>query len=343
MGDEEKMMGRVIINPNSSVSSTELSNIFIDEYLAAANDAEIKVYLYLLRMMCAGQATSVSDLADKFNYTEKDVLRALKYWENQGLRTLEYDGAYQLSGIHMQDIVPKKTAKTMLHTVQAAEPVVIPKETKKKTIKHKDNPQMLFVAEQYFGRTLNPTEIKTIYYIQDELEFSEDLIDYLLQHCATAGKKDFDYVRKVALSWHEKGITTPESARAESTAHRNAYSIMRELGMQNAPTSTELSFFDKWQNTYGFTLTVITEACRRTVLQTQTKRIQYCDGILRKWHESGARTIEDIQKLDEDFGKTARQNSSNNNEPIKFNNNKFNRFKQNDYNLDSMESQLLDN
>ncbi len=127
------MMGRVIINPNSSVSSTELSNIFIDEYLAAANDAEIKVYLYLLRMMCAGQATSVSDLADKFNYTEKDIIRALKFWENQGLMALEYDGIGQLSGIHMQDIVPKKSAKTVLHTVAPAEPVAIPKETRKRS------------------------------------------------------------------------------------------------------------------------------------------------------------------------------------------------------------------
>lgn len=48
-----------------------------------ANDAQIKVYLYLLRMMTAGLTTSVSDIADKFNHTEKDVLRALKYWEKQ--------------------------------------------------------------------------------------------------------------------------------------------------------------------------------------------------------------------------------------------------------------------
>ncbi len=341
------MMGRVIINQNSGISSTELSNIFIDEYLADANDAEIKVYLYLLRMMCAGQATSVSDLADKFNYTEKDVLRALTYWETQGLMALEYDGRGQLSGIHMQDIVPKKAMQRNLHTVPAKEEATVQKfaptrQAKHKAVPHKDNPQMLFVAEMYFGRTLNPGEIETIYYIQDDLAFSEDLIDYLLQHCASAGKKNFDYVRKTAISWHEKGITTPEEARNESTAHKSAYTIMRELGMQNAPTQTELNFFERWQTEYGFTLNIITEACRRTVLQTQNKRLQYCDGILRKWHENGAKTLEDIQKLDEEFGKT---NSSKTrvNGPVNFTDTKFNRFKQNNYNLDNMENQLLDN
>mgnify|MGYP000110404848 FL=1 len=63
---------------------TVVSNFFIDEYMKDANDAQIKVYLYLLRMMTAGLTTSVSDIADKFNHTEKDVLRALKYWEKAG-------------------------------------------------------------------------------------------------------------------------------------------------------------------------------------------------------------------------------------------------------------------
>ena len=53
-----------------------------------ANDAQLKVYLYIVRMMSANLATSVSDIADRFNYTEKDVLRALKYWKGKGILDL---------------------------------------------------------------------------------------------------------------------------------------------------------------------------------------------------------------------------------------------------------------
>lgn len=63
---------------------TVVSNIFIDEYMKDANDAQLKIYLYLLRMMSAGLSTSVSNIADQFNHTEKDVVRALKYWEKTG-------------------------------------------------------------------------------------------------------------------------------------------------------------------------------------------------------------------------------------------------------------------
>ncbi len=351
------MMGRVTINQNSIMSMTSISNIFIDEYLSDANDAEIKVYLYLLRMMCSGTATSVSDLADKFNYTEKDVQRALSYWENLGLIGLEYDAIGQLVGIHMQDIVPKKPSKvTNLHSVRinntpdltATIPneqprySVVKKPVAKKT-EHKENPQMLFVAEQYFGRTLNPNEIKTIYYIQDDLGFSEDLLDYLLQHCASMGKKDFDYVRRVAMAWHEKGIKTTSQATQENTANRAAYQIMKELGMQNAPTPAELQYFDRWQGEYGFSLSIITEACRRTVLQTQVKRLQYCDGILKSWYKEGVKTLADVKALDSAFGRdTAKAEISKKADSVK-SSSRFHQFKQNDYNLSSIEQQLLDN
>ena len=41
------------------------------------NDAQLKIYLFLIRRWSANLPTSVTDIADKFNYTEKDVLRAL--------------------------------------------------------------------------------------------------------------------------------------------------------------------------------------------------------------------------------------------------------------------------
>ena len=97
-------MPRLTIYKNNHKESTVLSNLFIDEYMADANDAQIKVYLYLLRMMDAHQATSVSDMADKFNYTEKDVVRALTYWKKRQLMDLDYDSNQNLVGIHIHEL-----------------------------------------------------------------------------------------------------------------------------------------------------------------------------------------------------------------------------------------------
>ena len=79
------------IYSDSGSDSTMVSNLFIDEYMKSANDAQIKVYLYLLRVMGAHRPTSVSDMADRFNHTEKDVIRSLRYWEKKGLLNLTFD------------------------------------------------------------------------------------------------------------------------------------------------------------------------------------------------------------------------------------------------------------
>ena len=87
---------------HSRADSTLVSNLFIDRFMTEANDAQLKVYLYLLRCMSAGVSTSVSDMADRFNHTEKDILRALRYWESRGLVVLQFDSARNLTGVCMK-------------------------------------------------------------------------------------------------------------------------------------------------------------------------------------------------------------------------------------------------
>lgn len=84
-------MARIALYKDNYADSTVVSNLFIDEYMKDANDAQLKVYFYLLRMLNADQAISVSGIADKFNHTEKDVIRALKYWEKQQILDLDFD------------------------------------------------------------------------------------------------------------------------------------------------------------------------------------------------------------------------------------------------------------
>ena len=92
-------MPHLTIYSEHDTDSTAVSNLFIDEYMKDANDAQLKVYFYLLRMMSARQATSVPDIADRFNHTEKDVIRALKYWQKRNLLDLDYDEEKNLVGI----------------------------------------------------------------------------------------------------------------------------------------------------------------------------------------------------------------------------------------------------
>lgn len=362
-------MARLTIYKDNYVDSTVVSNLFIDEYMKEANDAQLKVYLYLIRMLNANQAISVSDIADKFNHTEKDVIRALKYWEKHHLLNLDYDEDKTLVGIHLCDLnAPADSVHTQattlssnvvtpaIHAVPAqpsvatgtavhpgenirtfTKPVYSPDQLRE--FKNRESTaQLLFIAESYIGRPLTPSEMKSILFFTDELHFSDDLIDYLLQYCVDRGKKDFKYIEKVAINWAEEGITTPKQAQKFSTKYdKNVYAIMNELGKSGSPTTKEMEYINRWTKEYGFSTDIIFEACERTVLATDKHRFEYAEGILSSWKRENVHHKTDIRKID-DLYQQKRKSAS---KPVSTN--KFNQFTQNTYDFDTLEKELLSN
>lgn len=351
-------MAHLTVYRDDQADSTVVSNLFIDEYMKDANDAQLKVYLYLLRKMNSRQATSLPDIADKFNHTEKDVIRALKYWEQRQLLDLDFDETgKELTGIHIRNLdagaVSDKRAVSSFVPVPApaeapAEASVSPHakpaysaDQLREFKSRQDTMQLLGIAEAYIGKPLTPSEIKTILYFSDRLRFSDDLIDYLIQYCVDNGHKSFHYMEKVALEWAEAGITTPEQARESSARYnKTVYTVMKELGRSGVPTSTEVAYITRWVDEYGFSTDIILEACRRTVLSTDRRRFEYAESILSSWKAQDVRQQSDIARLDATYRqrkKTAPAASP------KHSGNSFNQFPQNDYDFNALEQALLIN
>lgn len=363
-------MSHLTIYQDNYTDATVISNRFIDEFMCTANDAQLKIYLYLIRMMSARLSTSISDIADKFNYTEKDVMRALKYWEKNRLLTLDYDENKNVIGIHLMSFaaapaptaqiapVPSVSVSSMVPQAPVvpisskfnsdASPIeesveetayVKPNYTPDELKAFKSNEatsRLLFITEQYLKKTLSPNEVRTILFISDKLGFSEDLIDYLIQYCVDRDKKDLRYIEKVAISWAQQGITTPkQAARLAAKYDKSVYEIMKALGKNSTPTQAEASYITRWTKEYGFTPDVIFAACERTVLATDKHRFEYADSILSSWYKAGVHHKSDIQSLDDSYRKAKSVKA--------VSNNKFNQFKQNSYDFDALEQELLSN
>lgn len=359
-------MGQLTICKNNNMDSTVVSNLFIDEYMKDANDAQLKVYIYLLRAANSNTATSISDMADLFNHTEKDIVRALTYWEKHQLLSLEYDSNKNITGIRLEEptgkrggeIVPLAPVVSMPITVENAhkeEPVIpvqehivqeriVPEKPsysldELKAFKEQESTeQLIFIMEQYLQKPLSPTDINTVLFLTDKLHFSDDLIDYLVQYCVDRGKKDFRYIEKVAIGWAENGVTTPQEAEKHIHKYdKTIYSIMNALGKSNSPTPREVEFIKRWTDEYGFETDVIFEACERTVLATENHRFEYADKILSSWKNAEVHHKADIQKIDELYQKK-KNAAAFAKQPA---NNKFNQFKQHDYDFDAIERAIL--
>ena len=104
-------MSDFVLKTDGTPGVTSVSNLFLDYYMPGANGEYVKVYLYLLRALnCPDISLSVAGLADVMDKTESDILRALKYWEKQGILSLECDDANTLQGIYLCTI-PDPVAK----------------------------------------------------------------------------------------------------------------------------------------------------------------------------------------------------------------------------------------
>lgn len=371
-------MGKITLHSDNQISATSVPNTFIDEYMSDANGEFVKIYLYLLRLMNAPEASfSISSIADKFGHMEKDIRRALAYWERMKLLQLEYDGNRNLTGIRLLDSCLKQAddavtpengrdgaARQYIQAVQApaavasasaqeaaaaATAVSVPsrKEYSADDILHfredESFADLLFVTERYLGRTLSATDINTISYLYDKegLGFSAELIEYLIESCVSNNHSSIRYIEKVALGWAKKHITTVEEAKLGSPVlGKTYYKVMSCFGIsgQRMLVPSEISFISRWINEYGFSDDIIAEACNRTMQRLHQPSFEYADKLLENWHDAKVHHLSDLVRLD-----SAHQNQKKNAvvAATASSPNKFHNFEQRDYDFDQLEKLLF--
>ena len=156
------------LHMQSDNSFTLIDNSFIDKHMSSANGEFVKLYIYLLRCANAGADLSISSIADFFDHTEKDVKRALSYWEKLGILHLSYDAAGSITDIIFCSEEEPAKATPRVNTPEDEE-VEIPSRSSLSTSRRKELKedeeirQLVFVAETYFGRPLSSSELNNIH------------------------------------------------------------------------------------------------------------------------------------------------------------------------------------
>lgn len=94
--------------------------------------------------------------------------------------------------------------------------------------KNPDISELFFIIETYLKHTLSSTDTNMVLYWLDELHFSTDLVEYLVEYCITKGHSSLRYMNKVALGWADAGIKTVDQAKDDAAAHSQIYySVMK--------------------------------------------------------------------------------------------------------------------
>ena len=145
------------------------------------------IYILLRAAKLPGCSLSFSVIADTFDCTENDVERAVRYWSKQHLIRLDTDPDRQITSLTLLPFLSTQPEKTDSHTSSPADEITGKKEDAEHKIplspaqytltpdmvkelrQKEDVMQLLFIAEQYLGKTLSPSEISRILYFYQEL------------------------------------------------------------------------------------------------------------------------------------------------------------------------------
>ncbi len=367
-------MKTITISTENSETYSSISNFFIDYYMTEANGEFVKVYLYLVRLLNSNSDITVAGIADHFNLTEKDICRAIKYWISKDVLKLNYDGNGDPSGIVLLPLqAPAFNYKmengsvSMLKVVPIGSDKPASRETNHRDVSPETNTlvstpfkpdysrkqiaeafedsdlaDIQYLAETLFNRPLTPSNLGTILYIYDSLNFSVDLFEYLIEYCVEMKKTNCRYMEAVAVAWYNDGIKTRKDAKEQSLATKHLCNIVfKALGIrQRRPTDAEVVFINTWSRDYGFSDELIKLACDKAILSRPgSANFSYVNGILENWHKADVKNLKDVENYDKAF---ISKNATNNLKLVN-NANNFTQFKQTsmDHELDEMEQLFL--
>lgn len=222
--------------------------------------------------------------------------------------------------------------------------------------KNPDISELFFIIETYLKHTLSSTDTNMVLYWLDELHFSTDLVEYLVEYCITKGHSSLRYMNKVALGWADAGIKTVDQSKDDAAAHSQIYySVMKALGITGRNlVDSEVSLINKWVGEYGFDIDLVKAACNKTISAIQKPSFEYTDSILANWRKKDVHTLKDVEVLDANFAKANKAsatgssqstNATNGSSKPKSNNssskNKFNNFNQRNNDYDKLEKLFL--
>ncbi|MBQ8301596.1 MAG: DnaD domain protein [Clostridia bacterium] len=283
---------------NADFDFIPVSADFIENDMPSANGAYVKVYLLALSLAFSHREMTTADIAQKLNLLESDVVNAFEYWKEKGVLNISGDNILFGSSQPTEEKPVKKNIEQISDAM-----------TNNKALADLGS-----LSQEIIGKTLKNKDIETLYWFYDELGLSPEVIIMLLEYCVSKDKRNMNYIEKVAISWHEKGIVTIEAANKLITDEKEKngyiYSLRKLFGIDNRNLSkTEENFLKKWKDELGMDENMVALAYEYCVMHTGKLSFPYMNSIIERWYKIGIRTIVDAKKDHDDFKNKNKKNN----------------------------------
>ena len=265
---------------------TKVENIFIHEFMAAAPEGYLKVYLLALMHVDLGIAISRDEIARHLNMEEEDVLKAWNYWEKMGVvkkckgqseEVFDYDVEFitlrqQMYG---QNDVAASDGRYQIAD-QMSDPRV---------------QEMISEIEQITGRVFGSSEIREVISWIEDYRIEPEAVAYAFAYSKKNRRNtDVRYVGAILHQWVSDGLTGVAAIEEhlsrldkQNTMHKR---VFRALGFSRNATEEEKRIMDTWFDEMKIPLDTVLAACRKTA-GISSPNINYVNKVLTNWKAEG--------------------------------------------------------
>ncbi len=303
-------MSYINMKNNMKFNFLPISNIFIEKYISKAKPVFVCIYIFTLKKCIQGEIVTLKSIAEEFDILESDVLNSWKYWEKENV--VKFSQENDDFSIEFLDIKSDVSDNKIVDTKSDVKnDVVIKNQMPEYTVeqlneygKNAEVKKLFRTAEKAFGSMLDFNKMKFVLNLYEWLGMSEELIEYLIKYCVSMGKgRNLRYIEAVAIDWSERGIDNVQKAKALTDKFNGDYrEIMKTFGMSvEVIPDVYVKFMEKWLD--KFSVDIVKEACKRTMLKTGKPALEYAETILKTWLKKGIKNISDIEKYDSEFSK----------------------------------------
>ncbi|MBE6877137.1 MAG: DnaD domain protein, partial [Ruminococcus sp.] len=294
---------------------------------------QLKVLLYLLRY--PDKQFSASQIASFLRISEEQANDALDFWSQVNILEEKSEGRQlelfpsapspapkPVPAVHVQDMpfsVPVPEPEPEPPKPEPAEKIPNPLDKShlglidffsNETIREMldaspELRKLIRIAEtQYYKITVNATQANSLIWMYSYLGMPSEVILILLKYCSDIEKCNQHYINKLAMSWYEDDIMTPEDARRKVKELMEFYTyqnyICRVFEMDARPTKNQKEFIELWQP-MGFSEEMLKYARDLSVEATGKVNFKYIHSILSEWHENQIAELKDAEKNHDEY------------------------------------------
>ncbi len=267
-------------------SETSIPDIFFSEYLSQIPGDYLKLYFYMFFLCKYSKDIKLNDLSKKLNLPLKTINDGLKFLEENNLIMKKTTG-YLI--IDLQDFT--------LHNLYTPN-LTLSKEKIDQNSKNKSRVKAIeHINNMYFQGIMGPSWYNDIDLWFKKYGFDEQVMIALFDYCYNRSAMHRNYLQTVAEAWASNKVKTWNDLdnyyTKQESLNKFKKTIAKKLGKYNGLTQYEEAYIENWVLNYGYDMSIIEIALKRTTLK-QAPTFEYINNIITDWHERNLKTEAEI-------------------------------------------------